>query len=982
MMCHLCNADGIQILIDTLPCITHTRFTVLTYFLFRIFESTYFPCGNFPFRRGAASLRQFEGSEKSIHIHECVSHPHRIHARGSNPAYNMCGNHLAASTKGGRVQQTDARAIALYRVAIATASLVELLSIWPDRHDFLSTFGPGTSGVFLGQAESDALASSTVSFLLCLHAIAALGILCGSERVHECAAIMFLLQAWRCHRNELIESTDMSLLCGASLWAAIMPLEGKRADLVALGARMHLALVYASSFLFKTMARRTDASAPWLAGTAVAESLACCEHQRPLGKWLLLAHPLVCRHLTYLTLALELLAPFGLLLTDGWLRLSLVTALLLFHAALHLCLEIGNFSVTMAALLCIAVPATAFDSLSGVSQMLGLRSLTSSPSAESVHVHRRSLSSASDASDVPAPAPAPAPTLSTSAPPPAPTRKAAARHPPEWAVGVASGVHALLAVCLMCICALGTLEAHLPPTLQPRGEADEARAPHSGGLSGRGLSLGPMGGSSGFVDGLSQWLRPVGEAARIVGLSARYDMFALPPDACGWWAIEARTDRDARPLCAHKLRHRPEEPPFLSGGRPHVPAWQHRSTAWQSFYERISTEYQETLKDSPSASQRRALLAYHCARVQGAIQLKLLFFEERIRVDANGAVSVRRARKHVLADEVCPQQRGNDGGDGDDFKRPGGAKREAMEGKRSGDTAAAPAEDGRHSSYSSHDSPSSQSLPSTLELFHEEMPTSEWRVAPLRYTDESHLITPSGEVVMAVDEQPYMHELARVATASPSASASGSGGGRVLEVGFGMGLSARSLSELGALQHVVCEPNHHVFSAALRHARSVVHATAFSPVLGFWQEVTPMLRDASFDAGTRAVCRQASLTRTLHALPLPGASAVSAALLLPLPPSASLCFSPPLGPVPVLDVCDPQQCSSMPSPRPLTRPSSRRPGGCLGPAACSLSIGASATTSAPLWIAPSAAIGSGWWSSFTRLAGTTRRSRRRRRGPY
>ena len=73
------------------------------------------------------------------------------------------------------------------------------------------------------------------------------------------------------------------------------------------------------------------------------------------------------------------------------------------------------------------------------------------------------------------------------------------------------------------------------------------------------------------------------------------------------------------------------------------------------------------------------------------------------------------------------------------------------------------------------------------------------------------------------------------------------GGGRILEVGFGMGISASFLSEHGALQHIVAEPNRQVFNTSMQHARSVSSRTAFSPVLGFWQEVTPLLRSGSFD---------------------------------------------------------------------------------------------------------------------------------------
>ena len=58
---------------------------------------------------------------------------------------------------------------------------------------------------------------------------------------------------------------------------------------------------------------------------------------------------------------------------------------------------------------------------------------------------------------------------------------------------------------------------------------------------------------------------------------------------------------------------------------------------------------------------------------------------------------------------------------------------------------------------------------------------------------------------------------------------------------------AAYLSEYGVLQHVVAEPNRQVFISSMAHARKVAQQTAFSPLLGFWQEVTPKLRTASFD---------------------------------------------------------------------------------------------------------------------------------------
>ena len=128
-------------------------------------------------------------------------------------------------------------------------------------------------------------------------------------------------------------------------------------------------------------------------------------------------------------------------------------------------------------------------------------------------------------------------------------------------------------------------------------------------------------------------------------------------------------------------------------------------------------------------------------------------------------------------------------------------------------------------------------------LFHEKTTESAWRAANLQTHEAdavavAKLVTSTGEIVMAADETDYMQRLAEMA-AFPGAT--------VLEVGFGMGISAAALTAAGAAVHLVVEPNRGVFNSSLEHAVRVASRVAFSPVLGFWREVTPLLGDASFD---------------------------------------------------------------------------------------------------------------------------------------
>ncbi|KAH8058699.1 protein-arginine N5-methyltransferase [Aureococcus anophagefferens] len=121
-----------------------------------------------------------------------------------------------------------------------------------------------------------------------------------------------------------------------------------------------------------------------------------------------------------------------------------------------------------------------------------------------------------------------------------------------------------------------------------------------------------------------------------------------------------------------------------------------------------------------------------------------------------------------------------------------------------------------------------------LELFHTVTDHGAWRGATFESTDE--VLRFRGEVVMAADETVYVEALARVAS-RPRA--------RVLEVGFGMGISAREILRAGAAQYVVLEPNRGVFDAALGLALET--AASASPFLGFWEENAPLLRSGQFD---------------------------------------------------------------------------------------------------------------------------------------
>lgn len=93
-----------------------------------------------------------------------------------------------------------------------------------------------------------------------------------------------------------------------------------------------------------------------------------------------------------------------------------------------------------------------------------------------------------------------------------------------------------------------------------------------------------------------------------------------------------------------------------------------------------------------------------------------------------------------------------------------------------------------------------------------------------------------GHPVMEQWEHPYMAELARVAT---------SHGGRVLEVGFGLGLSATAIQKFKIDEHVIIEANAGVIERAKKWAQDKPNKVTF--MHGLWQDEVAKLEDKSLD---------------------------------------------------------------------------------------------------------------------------------------
>jgi guanidinoacetate N-methyltransferase len=111
-----------------------------------------------------------------------------------------------------------------------------------------------------------------------------------------------------------------------------------------------------------------------------------------------------------------------------------------------------------------------------------------------------------------------------------------------------------------------------------------------------------------------------------------------------------------------------------------------------------------------------------------------------------------------------------------------------------------------------------------------------WNDTPAIY--DEHTLRIAGHPVMEDWEQGYMERLSNVATSQ---------GGRVLELGYGMGLSARAIQSHGIDEHIVIECHPDVVKKCSTDFRKEIATGRMRVLSGFWQDITPLIKDRTFD---------------------------------------------------------------------------------------------------------------------------------------
>lgn len=109
-----------------------------------------------------------------------------------------------------------------------------------------------------------------------------------------------------------------------------------------------------------------------------------------------------------------------------------------------------------------------------------------------------------------------------------------------------------------------------------------------------------------------------------------------------------------------------------------------------------------------------------------------------------------------------------------------------------------------------------------------------WKSAPAVF--DEHTLKIFDHPVMEDWEKPYMEELAKIAV---------SNGGIILEIGFGMGISANFIQQASIKKHIILEANHKIVERIHKFAKKALHPIKI--LEGFWEEEIRQISNGSID---------------------------------------------------------------------------------------------------------------------------------------
>jgi hypothetical protein len=249
--------------------------------------------------------------------------------------------------------ETDARAPALFRIALGALITGDLVDRLRDFHAFYTRDGLASASPSLLGWSLFPLIGGAPLFALAFLAAAALAL---GYRTRLAVALMWVCMVSLWNANPAVCDGGDAVVLALLFWSIFSDLGARYSLDVALGRRapratvpaapirflqLQVAYIYLITFLAKQ-------GGTWTGGTAVALALASPEWSRGLAP-LFAVHPRLCAALTWATLAVEGLFPL-LVFSPWWsrrLRAVALVAGLGLHAGIFLTMAVGIFSLAM-----------------------------------------------------------------------------------------------------------------------------------------------------------------------------------------------------------------------------------------------------------------------------------------------------------------------------------------------------------------------------------------------------------------------------------------------------------------------------------------------------------------------------------------------------------------------------------------------------------------------------------------------------------